>query len=267
MFLYDGATLTPFRTELDAVLTASQLYRGTPLADGMLRAHDDRQRPGDHRPAGPRRDARQPRQRPAVRRRVLRDARQGGRRLAGARFRAGAPRGPLARLVLRPAGGFAEPAVRHGPRRWPPLRRRADRRLLPRTGRPWRGDRHGSSRSASTARNAGCSARCRRPTPAGPAAADRRVQRGALRDRRDHGARRSTPRWTARSARPSRCRRKSIPPACGWACSTASRRSGDVAGSGYPRAAWTGSPSRSGRCSRTRMARCGRARPTTARSS
>jgi ligand-binding sensor domain-containing protein len=36
MFLYDGATLTPFRTELDAVLTASQLYRGTPLADGTF---------------------------------------------------------------------------------------------------------------------------------------------------------------------------------------------------------------------------------------
>ena len=36
LFLYDGQTLTPFRTELDGVLTGSQLYRGTSLADGSF---------------------------------------------------------------------------------------------------------------------------------------------------------------------------------------------------------------------------------------
>ena len=36
LFLYDGATLVPFRTRIDAVLTDSQLYRGTALADGTF---------------------------------------------------------------------------------------------------------------------------------------------------------------------------------------------------------------------------------------
>ena len=36
LFLYDGATLVPFRTSIDAVLTGSQLYRGTALADGTF---------------------------------------------------------------------------------------------------------------------------------------------------------------------------------------------------------------------------------------
>ncbi|MBK5298633.1 MAG: GAF domain-containing protein, partial [Vicinamibacteria bacterium] len=36
LFLYDGATLTPFHTPIDAMLTGSQLYRGTALADGTF---------------------------------------------------------------------------------------------------------------------------------------------------------------------------------------------------------------------------------------
>ena len=36
LFLYDGATLTPFRTPIDAVLTGSRLYRGMRLADGTF---------------------------------------------------------------------------------------------------------------------------------------------------------------------------------------------------------------------------------------
>ena len=36
LFLYDGATLTPFPTELDAIFKEGQLYRGTALPDGTF---------------------------------------------------------------------------------------------------------------------------------------------------------------------------------------------------------------------------------------
>ena len=36
LFLYDGAALTPFRTDADAVLTTGQIYRGATLADGSF---------------------------------------------------------------------------------------------------------------------------------------------------------------------------------------------------------------------------------------
>ena len=36
MFLYDGAALTPFRTDADTALKSGQLYRGIQLSDGVF---------------------------------------------------------------------------------------------------------------------------------------------------------------------------------------------------------------------------------------
>ena len=99
-----------------------------------------------------------------------------------------------------------------------------------------------------------------------PGGADHRVQRGALRDPRDDGARhlraggRDVPRGLL-AALESRSHPALGGPVRRHRVVQAPRRAVD-----RTRAAWTASPSRYGRCSRTRMARCGRARPTTARS-
>ena len=231
MFLYDGATLTPFRTELDAVLTASQLYRGTPLADGTFALTTtanglviiDRQG-----------------------RAVMHVNRANGLPSDVVYYAMPDKEGAvwvaldsgLARLEVPSPASFLDP--QEGLPSPPFDMVRVNGRLYAavQTGVFYLAPAGAGGEAPTVPSNwrqplavleLRQSAADRRRRPGG---ADHRVQRGALRNPRDDGARRSTPRWTGRSARPSRCRRKWIPLGSGWACSTASPRSGDAAGSG-----------------------------------